>query len=68
MGNQGGGGVGVELPIGEGVGSWLSSSICSFNLFMYVSCNFLPRSCILGSFVTFCDVLSKFSFSKNGKG
>ena len=50
---------GVELPVGEGVSSWLSSSIFSFNLFMYVSCDFLPRSCLLGSFVTFF-CLSKF--------
>ena len=28
---------GVGLSIAEGVGSWLSSSIFSFNLFMYVS-------------------------------
>ena len=52
---------GVELPVGEGVDSWLSSSIFSFNLFMYVLCDFLPRSCLLGSFVTtFCGVLSMF--------
>ena len=57
----------VGLSIGEGVGSWLSSSIFSFNLFMYVSCDFLPRSCLLGSFVTFPDVLSVFILSKREK-
>ena len=46
---------GVDLSVGEGVGSWLSSSIFSFSLFMYVSCDYLPRSCLLGSFVTFSD-------------
>ena len=51
---------GVGLSVGEGVGSWLSSSIFSFNLFMYVSCDFLPRSWLLGSFVTFSNVLSMF--------
>ena len=59
---------GVGLSVGEGVGSWLSSSIFSFNLFMYVSCDFLPRSCLLGSFVTFFYVLSTLILSKNGKG
>ena len=59
---------GVGLSVGEGVGSWLSSSIFSFSLFMYVSCDFLPCSCLLGSFVTFSDVLSMFILSKNGKG
>ena len=48
----------IELPVEEGIDS--SSSIFSFILFMYVSYDFLPRSCILGSFVTFCDVLSMF--------
>ena len=48
----------IELPVEEGIDS--SSSIFSFILFMYVSYDFLPRSCILGSFVTFCDVLSVF--------
>ena len=42
---------GVWLPVGEEVGSCLSFSISSFGLFMYVSCDFLPRSCLLGSFV-----------------
>ena len=51
---------GVGLSVGEGVGSWLSSNVFSFSLFMYVSCDFLPISCLLGSFVTFCDVLSMF--------
>ena len=60
---------GVDLSVGEGVGSWLFSSIFSFSLFMYVSCDFLPHSCLLGSFVTtFCDVLSMFILSKNSKG
>ena len=27
---------------------------------MYVSCDFLPRSCLLGYFLTSCDVLSMF--------
>ena len=49
---------GVDLSIEEGVGS--SSSIFSFILFMCVSYEFLPRSCLLGSFVNFCDVLSTF--------
>ena len=31
---------GVELPVKEEVDSWLSSSICSFNLFIYVSFDF----------------------------
>ena len=48
----------IELPVEEGIDS--SSSIFSFILFMYVSYDFLPRCCILGSFVTFCDVLSVF--------
>ena len=59
---------GVDLSVGEGVGSWLFSSIFSFSLFMYVSCDFLPHSCLSGSFVTtFCDVLSMFILSKNSK-
>ena len=49
---------GIELPVEEEIDS--SSSIFSYILFMYVSYDFLPRSCILGSFVTFCDVLSMF--------
>ena len=44
----------------RGGGSWVSSCIFYFSLFVYVSCNFLPRSCLLRSFVTFCDVLSMF--------
>ena len=58
----------VRLSVREGIGSWLSSSIFSFSLFMKVSCDVLPRSCLLGSFVTLSDVLSMFSLSKNGKG
>ena len=50
----------VGLSVGEGVGSWLSSSIFYFNLLMYISCDFLSRSCLSGSFVTFSDVLSIF--------
>ena len=53
---------GVGLSVGEGVGSWLSSSIFSFSLFMYVWCDSLPCSCLSGSFVTFSDVLSMFFF------
>ena len=34
---------------------------------MYVSCDFLPRSCLLGSFVTFFHVLSMFYFKQKGK-
>ena len=34
---------------------------------MYVSCNFLALSCLLGSFVTFSDVLSMFILSKREK-
>ena len=49
---------GVDLSVREGVGRWLSSSIFSFSLFTYVSCDFLPRSCLSRSFVTFYDVLS----------
>ena len=49
---------GVDLSIEEGVDS--SFSIFSFTLFMCVSYEFLPHSCLLGSFVTFCDVLSTF--------
>ena len=59
---------GVDLSVWEGVGSWLSSSIFSFSLSMYVSCDFLPRSCLLGSFVTFSDILSMFILTKSGKG
>ena len=51
----------------ERVGSWLYSSIFSFTLFIYVSCDFLPRSCLLGSFVAFFDVLSMFILSKRVK-
>ena len=55
---------GIESPVGEGVEgvglSWLSSSIFSFSVFMYVLCDVLHRSCLLGSFVTFCDVLFMF--------
>ena len=50
----------VGLSVGEGVDSWVSSCIFYFSLFVYVLCNFLPRSCLLKSFVTFCDVLSMF--------
>ena len=31
---------GIDLSVREGVGSWLSSSIFSFSLFMHVSCDF----------------------------
>ena len=35
---------------------------------MYASCDFLPRSCLLGYFViTFCDVLSIFILNKREK-
>ena len=54
---------GVE-GVGLSVGSWLSSSIFPLSLFMYGSCDFLPRSCLLGSFATFSDVLSMFILSK----
>ena len=57
----------VGLSVEGGVCSWLSSSIFSFNLFMYVSYDLLPRSCLLGSFVTFCYVLSMFILSKMEK-
>ena len=43
--------------VGPSVGGWLSSSNFSFSLFMYVLCDFLPRSCLLGPFVTFFDAL-----------
>ena len=47
----------VGLSVGEEVDSWLSSNIFSFNLFIYVSCDVLKRSFLLGSFVTtFCDM------------
>ena len=46
----------------EDVGSWCSSIICAFSLFMRVSYDFLSCSTFLGSFVTFCDVLSMFLF------
>ena len=49
---------GIGLSIEEEVDSWLSFSIFSFSLFMYVSCDFLPRSCLLGSFVTSSDFCS----------
>ena len=58
---------GVDPSVGVEVGSGLSSSTFSFNLFMYVSCDFLPRSCLLGFFVTFFDVLSTFILSKREK-
>ena len=58
---------GVDLSIGEGVDRWFSSSIFSFGLFMYVSCDFVPHSCLLGSFVTCSDVFSMFILSKHGK-
>ena len=52
-------------PIRRGRGSQLAIfSIFSSTLFMYVSCNFLPRSCLLGFFVTFSDVFSMFILSK----
>ena len=59
---------GVGLSLGEGVGSWLSCCIFSFNLFMNVSCDFLPHSCLLGSFVTFSDVLSMFILRYKERG
>ena len=55
---------GVDLSVEEGVASRLSSSFFSFSLFMYVSCHFLPRSCLLGSFVTFSGVFAMFILSK----
>ena len=58
---------GVGPSVVEGVGSWLSYIIFSFSLFMYVSCDFLHRSCLLGSFVTSSDAFSMFILSKNGK-
>ena len=58
---------GVCLSVGERVVSWLSSSIFSFSLFMFVLCDFLPRSCLLGSFVTFFDALSMFILRKKEK-
>ena len=56
---------GVGLSVGDGAGSWLSASIFSFNLFMYVLWYFLPRSCHLESFVTFLNILSMFIVSEN---
>ena len=58
---------GVDLSVEEGVASRLSSSFFSFSLFMYVSCHFLPRSCLLGSFVTFSGVLSMFILKEQVK-
>ena len=61
---------GVGSPVeeeAEGAGVWLSFNIFSLNLFMYVSCDFLPRSCLLGSFVIFFHVLSMFYFKQSGK-
>ena len=70
---------GVGSPVGEkveGVGpSVVGLSVAvdyplvffSCTLFMYVSCDFLPCSTLLGSFVTFCDILSMFYFKQNGK-
>ena len=69
---------GVGLPVEEGVegvgpsvvggvGSSLSSGIFSFSFFIYILCDFLPRSCLLGSFVTFCDVLPMFYFKGTRK-
>ena len=37
---------GIGLSIEEEVERWLSFSIFSFSLFMYVSCDFLPRFCL----------------------
>ena len=34
---------------------------------MYFLCDFLSRSCLLGSSVTYCDVLPMFYFKQNGK-
>ena len=57
----------VGLSVREGVGSCLSSSIFSFNRFTYFPCDFLPHSCLLGSFVTFSDALSVFILRKREK-
>ena len=57
----------IGLSIEEEVNSWLSFSISLFSLFMYVSCDLLPRSCLLGSFVTFTDVLSMFTLRHKEK-
>ena len=59
---------GIDLSVGEEVGIWLSSRIFSFSLSIYVSCNFLPHSCLLGSFVTFHRVLSMFILRYKEKG
>ena len=45
---------GVSLSVGEGVVSWLSSTIFSFNLFMLVSCDFFASFL---SFRIFCNFL-----------
>ena len=45
---------GVDLSVGEGVVSWLSSSIFSFNLFMHLSCDFFASFL---SFRIFCNFL-----------
>ena len=50
----------VGSHVEEDVGGGCFSSICSFNFFMHVSYDFLLYSTFLGSFVTFCDVLSMF--------
>ena len=57
---------GVGLSVGEEVDSWLYFSIFSFNLFMYFSCDFLPRSCLLEPFVP-VSVLFIFILSKEKK-
>ena len=58
---------GIGLSIEEEVERWLSFSIFSFSLFMYVSCDFLPRFCLLGSFVTSSDVLFMFTLRHKEK-
>ena len=57
----------VGLCVGEEVDSWLSFSIFSFNLLMYVPYDFLLRSCLPESFVTFCGVLAMFILGYKSK-
>ena len=67
---------GVEEGV-EGVGPSVVEGIGSFGyllLFFLLASSCLSRviflhgSCLLGSFLTFSDVLSMFILSKNGKG
>ena len=50
---------GVKLPLEEQVESFFFN-ISHFNFFIYVSCDFLPRSFLVGFFITCFEVLYIF--------